>query len=277
MAKENNVRVYGQLVQDPKFMYRQNEEGISRCIIYLKVLSRYLNNPRSENLLYDVHVILTRNKEMIATMQQFHAGDMLDVKGVLCTREKTRKYICPVCGNQVIKKGHLTYIYPIHVMRVEVLASEQRALHLLREHIEISNDARFIGYLCNAPEYYSDGDTLKRAQYQIAVGRAYRILEDEADRKTDFPWVKTVGQQAENDAKHLTTGSMVYIRGSVRARDLERKLVCDPENGGCGAEFEVVESTMEIAAYSVEYIANWKHDEDNADVKENEAAEGADS
>ena len=88
--------------------------------------------------------------------------------------------------------------------------------------------------------------------YQLAIRRKFRIKKD-TDIRTDFPWVKSYGAIAENDAKSLRKGSYVFIDGRIQVRQLKRIQECE----SCGKVYEWTDSATEIVPYSVEYLRDY--------------------
>ena len=124
-----------------------------------------------------------------------------------------------------------------------------------------------MGRLCRDPQAYDPQeertiycdrdndeavDTIRSCQYQMAIGRNVRIEEDPEDKRADFPWIKSFGDQAKQDFKALRTSSGIYIRGSISTRTFKRHVVCQH----CGREYDVQAMASEIVPYSVEYLTN---------------------
>ena len=94
--------------------------------------------------------------------------------------------------------------------------------------------------------------------YEIAISRKFRVQEEAADARTDYPWVKSYGAIANADAKALKTGSLVYIDGFLQTRKIEKNCVCEH----CGQTFKWPDSSMEIVPYTTEYLRNYNTPED---------------
>ena len=73
------------------------------------------------------------------------------------------------------------------------------------------------------------------------------------DIRTDFPWVKSYGQIAVNDAKTLKKGAYVFIDGRIQVRQLKRIQECE----NCGETYEWTDSATEIVPYAVEYLRDY--------------------
>lgn len=256
MARENTVFLHGQICQPPKVAYNKEGEYV-RATFPLKIIRRPYRNGEGQivtgKLNIDVPIILTMDHKLIEIVRELRQGDMVDVKGVLTTREVNKKTICP-CGHQNSVMGNFAFITPIYICRREPELSETAGFDLLKDRSEISNLVMIIGTLCRDPIFYEHAD--KRGacmtQYQIASNRRYHIKDGHEDERTDYPWIKTVNHQAKDDMEHLKMGSTVYINGALQTRQIERKTVCEE----CGQEYTWEETVSEIFPYSVEYLMN---------------------
>lgn len=253
MAKENLVFLHGRIQNIPK-IYTDNTGELVKAMFGLQVIRRPIRGGKfMPNKLYlDIPIVLTRNVEMIKQACNLQKSDMLDVRGVLSTKEVTKVTICPSCEARNSINGTITYVTPLYLCRREQNVSDEEEMRLLKERCEISNTVMIIGTLCRDPEIYVDEKKHAFAQYQLAVNRRYRIKEDSAETKTDYPWIKTAGEQALKDTEALKTGSQVYIRGALQTREVNRKTVCPK----CGAEYEWNDTATEIIPYSTEYLSN---------------------
>lgn len=262
MAKENFVYLHGQIQTMPK-IYTNNDGDLIKAMFALKVLRRPLNGGQSmANKLYlDCPIILTRNTDLIKQACDFAQNDMVDIRGVISTKEVVKATICPHCGVKNCIKGTSTYITPIYMCKRESGITPEEGLKYLKERCEISNMTMIIGTLCREPEIYTDEKKRSFAQFQLAVNRRYRIKEDSAETKTDYPWVKTFGEQALKDAYALHTGSSVYLNGALQTREITRETICEQ----CGNSYEWNDVATEIIPYSTEYLSNC---EVNADSEE---------
>ncbi len=253
MAKENIVLLHGKIHNMPK-VYANNDGTLVKAMFALQVLRRPVRGGKflSNKLYFDMPVVLIRDPEQIKQVCDFMQNDMVDIRGVLSTKECVKTTICPQCGQKNSIKGTTTYVTPIYICKREPAVSDEEALRLLKERCEVSNMAMVIGTLCRDPEIYTDEKNKSFAQYQLAVNRRYRIKEDSAETKTDYPWVKTVGEQALKDAYALKTGSQVYINGALQTREITRGTKCEY----CEASYEWNDNATEIIPYSTEYLSN---------------------
>ena len=58
------------------------------------------------------------------------------------------------------------------------------------------------------------------------MNRKFRIQTDPPEIKTDYPWVKSYGENAKEDKNRLRVGSEVYIDGCLQARSVQRHAFC---------------------------------------------------
>lgn len=253
MPKENVVILYGQMICPPQ-IYIDKEGTPVRAALSLKVLRRPFLGEKNFNdkLYFDCPVISTKNEQLIADISKLEESDMVEVKGVLSTKEVKKVSICPKCQAKVSRSGTSVYVTPIYISKRESGVSPQKGLELLKTRSEISNLTMIIGTLCRDPEYRESENGGRFAQYQIAINRKYRIREDDPTKKTDYPYVKTFGEQALKDSRGLVTGSIVYISGGIQTRSISRKEICE----NCQEEYVWEERVAEIVPYSTEYLAN---------------------
>ena len=274
MARENFVLMHGQVRGEPRITIN-NDGEIVKAMFTMRVLRRPTTNAEVHKgkLQIDCPVIYTRNPDIGRIIMSMRAGDMVDVRGTITSRECRKSTICPECGHTNKKDGNIVYVTPIY-MSVRSNADEATGLSLLKERAEISNLVNVIGNLCREPDYYVDKNNKRYAQYQLAVNRRFRIKEDHEDIKTDFPWVKTFGMQAYNDSQCLHVGSSVYISGAVQTREIERKCTCEE----CGETYTWKDNATEIVPYYIGYLANCNvptTEEELTDGEETECAEQA--
>lgn len=254
MAKENYVLLNGQVTQNPRIM--KDEDGnYLRGMCSITVIRGVRDfGDNISHLKYDCPVIMTGNPEKIAEMETWHANDMVEVKGVITTKGIKKVTMCrnPECGAKNKVDGNYTYINPIYLERRETGLTKEEGLELLKKRCEISNYILCVGTLCRDVDVYDTGN-MKIAQYQIAVNRKYRLRDSSAEERTDYPWVKSYGENAESDSKSIKTGSVVLIDGMVQTREIVRTSVCSE----CGTSYKWNDQAMEIVPYQIEYLQNF--------------------
>lgn len=253
MARHNFVFLYGKVTRNPKIVTDDMGNFLrGQCILTTIRGDRSTDDNDYGNFKYDCPILVTRNPELIFEMSKWHANDMVEVKANICTRDIKRTTTCPKCGHQNSKTGVLLYLSPIYCSAVETGLTEERCFELLKEKCEISNQCIVAGNLCNDPQFYRHDNGLCQTQYQIALNRKFRIKEDPPEIKTDFPWVKSQGENAESDAKFLMKGSSVLIEGFIQTRKINQKTICEE----CGEPYDTEDQAMEIVPYSTEYLLN---------------------
>lgn len=257
MARENFVLLHGQIQTKPK-IYQTTEGSLARAILAVKVLRRPYLNGNGEviggKLHIDCPIIMSGNEDLIRKISCMQQGDMVDIRGVLTTREVLKSTICKKCGTKNSVQGNSVYITPIYICRREEKLDSMAGFELLKERNEISNVVILIGNLCRPPQFYRD-DNIRYAscQYQIATNRKYHIRDNgAADVRTDYPWIKTFGEQATKDATHLQEGATIYINGGLQTREVARTTIC----ANCGEEYIWKDTASEVVPYSVEYLEN---------------------
>lgn len=251
MARENLVILHGQILSKPR-VYLTDSGEIAKGTVSMLVIRRPIGSSGwSNNIYYDCPILLSRNEGIIRVMQTLSVNDMVDVKGVLSTREVRKSSQCPHCNEKNIADGILTYITPLFIKKCDTVANQTEAYKVLKERSEISNMVNVIGYVCKEPDYYEDAEGKSYAQYPLAVNRRYHIKEDADDKRTDYPWVKTYGLQALKDSEALHVGSSVYINGALQSREIKRVTQCEH----CGNEYEWQDNVTEIVPYYIGYLS----------------------
>lgn len=249
MAKENFAMLHGHVVKAPK-IYVSKETGrpIKAVVPLLTIRRPFLRKGQSVPSRFDYPIVWSSDEAVIKKIQELKAGDMVDIRGTYTTRAVKKSSICE-CGHTNSTKGSKSFISAIYVCRREESLSEDDAMNLLRDRCEVSNLINIIGYVIRDPETYQDEEKHQQnTQYQIAANRLIH-LDGEI---TDYPIIKSYGKQAAEDAQRLKKGSMIYVSGSLQTREFEKKIQCE----NCGCEYLVRDTTMEIAPYHVEYLAN---------------------
>lgn len=124
---------------------------------------------------------------------------------------------------------------------------------LLLKNEEVSNEVKIMGTLCREPSFYENPETRKReCTFQIASNRIRRILEDEPEKRTDYPWVKAFGREAAEYYAALHINSSIYINGAIEVRSILREVQCEK----CGTLYKRMENASEIVPYGIEYLTN---------------------
>lgn len=175
--------------------------------------------------------------------------DFVAVKGILATFETTKTFICPECGEKTSEDGLSTVVIAISVLKLigEYSWAELR---------EFSNNVFLLSTVCTDIQLRELKSGTKNAQYQVAVNRKLNVRE-QSDRWTDYPFVSSLGEQAEQDYLRMEEGSQCFINGGLQTREINKNHTCSK----CGASFNVHEKVLEICPYNTEYLNNCKFDD----------------
>lgn len=269
MARHNEVFLYGSVSKPPQII--KNSEGeYLQAILNLTVI-RGLRDieyaDKANEIKYAHPIIITKNPEIIKKIEMLHENDMVTIKGTFTTKSNVKKSKkCPCCGEKNGIIGELVYIHPISIkLENDKNLSQTDILKKLRENCEFSNSVHMVGNLCRDVNYYTDGKK-RICQYQLAINRNYHIREDAAEIKTDYPWIYSYGDIAENDASVMHEGTLVLIDGMLRTREIkDRKLVCEK----CGTEYFFNDNALEVIPYKTEYLQNFYSFDDKEKIQEN--------
>lgn len=255
MAKENKVTLRGYVRKDPQIFV--NEDGTPAEARLRVITIKRIPDPeivKTIALTFSELRIITKNQRMIKEIAKIKAGDFIDGTGVLTTKIVLKSKICPVCQGNVKNsvEGSMTYITPLFIEVLNSGLSDEEGLQLLQKRSEVSNVFQCIGALVRDVNFYfaPEKPNTKISQYQLAINRKYTIKEDGPEIKTDYPWVKTFGEQALEDSETLSEGSVVYINGFLQSRIAKRNLTCSE----CGAIYDFNDEILEILPWGVEYL-----------------------
>ena len=262
MARHNIVFLRGFV---SKFTIGQSKEGEEFAMIHVSVARGERNvGDKKLHMKLDAPLVMTRNEAMVKEMKTWEENDIVDIKGVITAKAILKGSFCRSCGEKNTAEGALVYVNPIYCEKLMHLETKDECQEYLSSHREISNISYTIGTLCRDPKLIRPKEGLTVAQYQIALNRKYRIQSDPPQIKSDYPWVKSYGENAISDMEHLHVGSHVFIDGCLQARNVQRHKVCDK----CGTTYEWMDKAMEIVPYETEYLANFYSEEEIAERKE---------
>lgn len=258
MAKENLIFLYGTVLEEPRIT--KDDDGTPlRAIVALEVIRG--KREIEDNIHYikkDRPMIMTANPELIAEIETWKKYDMVEVKGTLTTKEVRKASACPHCNAKNIVMGSLGFINPIYLSCRDHGEDSSECLELLKKHQEISNQAWVIGTLCREPKTLKAKSGINITQFQLAINRKYKIREDNPETKTDWPWVKSYGEQARKDKRYLHTGSTILVDGVLQARNVDREITC----ANCQQEYKWKDKAIELVPYSNEYLKDFYSEEE---------------
>lgn len=140
------------------------------------------------------------------------------------------------------------------------LEVRKEALQFINEHREMSNEIWVLGNLCADPVQWEDG---RVTAYQLGVNRKFYLRDDDPSTASDYPYIRSMGKQADNDIDALCKGSLVLVDGFVRLRKFQRESVCPY----CGAHKQWLDKVLEIIPYSVQYLSGYKTGKERLDEK----------
>lgn len=206
---------------------------------------------------HDKPLIMTQEKAMIDELQKLETNDIVFVKGVITSKKMQKPSYCectdPETGEQTINKafGNLIYVTPIYMKKVKSYGEDKKAaIQDIVDNREISNQAYVFGTLITEPKLFTTKNGKQITQYVLATDRKYLIRTDDPSIKTDWPVVKSYGEQARNDKIYLKYQADIFIDGFLQARKVKRKTKCRC----CGKIYEWEDRAMEIVPYAVEYL-----------------------
>ena len=251
MARHNHVSLYGYVTQNPKIITDEDGNYLrGQCMITTIRGERSVEDGEMGDFRFDIPILMSRDPDLIAEIATWHEFDMVEVKGNISTKDVKKISTCPNCGHQNVKMGVLLYVTPIYCGIVEHGNSKEQCEKLLKKKCEISNFCLVAGNLCNNPEFYRYDNGGCQTIWQIAINRKFRVVQDPPEIKTDFPWVRSYGENAESDAKFLVKGASVLVEGFIQTRSFNQNITCEE----CGEVYQKPDRTMEIVPYSTEYL-----------------------
>lgn len=267
MARHNQVLMYGQVMEGMKVLYNSTDENnkdreIVRIICPISTMRGIREfGAVDKRIRLDYPIILTQNKKMIELMKTWETGDIVLISGTLATNNTKILVRCPNCGHTEQIDYMVSFINPIYA-KTEAKKLDLNSGNMeLRKNAEISNRITIIGKCCMDPITHPTPKGQIITNYQLDVARKYRIKEDDESNKHDFPFVKSYGAIATNDAKYIKKDAMVFVDGAIQTREYTRKYEC-PE---CGFESQYITSATEIIPYATEYLMNCKTPEEVAE------------
>lgn len=264
MPRLNRVTQYGFIENRPRITIdRESGEPIS-AMVYVHVVRGYRDDHSGKLYMkHDFPLVIALEKKIIKEMATWKEFDIVNISGTITSKFIDKPSFCPNCTDENDKptmnvtRGILMYVNPIFAQKERSCADKKEALERIISAREISNTALVDGRLIKDPTYFKTKNGTIVTQYQLALDRKFRIRTDEPNIRTDWPWVKSYGNQAIEDKLRLHTGSQVYIDGVVQARTVHRKTKCKC----CGEIYPWDDHTLELVPYDVEYVKDYLTDE----------------
>lgn len=273
MATHNQTRLIGYILNDPKIL-NEGHEGMEKVIFQVRTTRRKIEG-YFEDQYADV-IVLYDGTEMINKLKSFKKFDIIDIKGVVNILPVTKTPVCTMCGQKNTKYSVSTFIYPISATRMgsyeayfNEVGDTPDAL-LYKNYRENSNQVLLIGTVVTDPELvYRGKNEPACCRYGLGVNRKYYIKTQD-DKKADYPWVYSYGEQAELDATKLVKHkSEILLDGFLHNKKIMSKMTCEH----CNCEFKFPNIVTQITPYAVEYLSGYKTDEDIVREEENRRRE----
>lgn len=259
MARENRIELQGIVFDRPKIIVNEADGMPKQASFYLKVIRRPFlkgeGGSQNYNTRTDYPLILTRSPELVKICHDLAKGDMVEIQGVLTTKNVQREWHC-TCGAAIQWPGTISYVTPRYICPRERVNSDE-AIALLQKRCEVSNVACVMGTLVKDVDFYEAENGMTVSRYQIASKRGYHVPGSADAERTDYIWATTAGKQAVDDITHLRKGSLVYLNGSLQTREHPVRKICKQ----CGETMEHSQLAMEIFPYAVEYLKDCVFDE----------------
>lgn len=245
MARENSFMFFGELVEAP-IVFQNDKTQKYRVSISIKTLRRNgrVDYPR-------VSAYGLTEKQAREFVSDLKVGVFVICRGMITTRTVDKPIKCSKCG--AVSKISTLFTEVITYGKPYVLKEKVEP----KEIAEFSNLGTVLGSVCTDVKRRDAVDGPASAQFQMAIGRRYRVEELVDDPMTDFPWVKSFGPIASACIQRVQQGSQLYVTGSFQTRDIQRNVRCK----GCGERLKTLERVGEIVPNGVEFLNNCLFDE----------------
>ena len=248
MARDNTVMLVGRLSK-PTVSFIE-DYGTFKVAFTMTVLR---NNKRIEYPKVVVYGLTeTKAREIWSEMKE---GKIAIVRGMITTKLRTKRMICPECGCET----------EFPQLQTEVVAFAPPIIlhedYSPAKFVEISNNVNLLGEVCSQVQTRANC-TL----YQLAVERRFYVKEQGPETRRDVPWIKSFSDIGKEDSMRLSPGSVVYITGALQTRNVDRLINCN--NAGCSGQLSYKETMHEIITSRVEYLHNCDFSENNFDIEE---------
>lgn len=262
MAKMNMAHLYGRVAKPPTIKCSADGE-MSYGILYVDVVRSLRPVDDGTNFTkHDLIMVLSREKEILDQYRDLTKNTVVLIKGVITSRQTQKPSVCPHCkdenGNPVrnSRPGNMIYITPIFLRKIEEYEEdeEQEAVEDVIRNQEISNQAYMYCTVLTQPKRIRTKKGIDLTQYRVAINRKFTIRTDDVERRTDYPVVKSYGEQALDDFMYINQGTTLLIDGFLQGRKVTRKIKCEH----CGQIYEYKDYSMEIIPYDTEYLVDYR-------------------
>ena len=198
MARENHVRLRGVLPADP--IIRESNDGKDAYAVFNVFVSR----PNrvvvdKQGGIKKVNILVSsRNPGIVRVAKTLKKFDAVDINGVLTTKLIKKSSFCTYCGHKNMTMGTMVYVTPNYIEYISKVEDIKDALRYISDRAEISNTLRVIGEVMTEPKilHKTTGTPVDFTQYKLKLRRKMKIKEDDPKIGSDFPWVKSYGENA---------------------------------------------------------------------------------
>ncbi len=260
MSRLNLGFFYGRVHKTPCISYNEESGEYNYGMSYLDVV-RGLRSVGDDVrfVKHDKLLVMSREQEMVESMQTWQENSIILVKGCISTKKMEKKSNCtnPECINpKNWQVGNVVYITPIYVKKKRDFDNKEEAIEHIVNNRDISNAIHVIGTVLKDPKIVTTKRGVQFTQYPMAINRKFVIRTDDPSIRTDWPIVKSYGEQARSDKAYLKYQADIMIDGFLQGRIVTRRSICSC----CGTEYTWKDSCMELVPYdgAIEYITGHK-------------------
>lgn len=259
MARENSFTFLGELEGAPVVLFNE-ETKTYRVTFTLKTLRR------SGRVDYPKISIYSLDEETARKyVTKLKPGSFVQVRGMVATKIVKKPVQCEKCGEisriDTLNSEIISYGNP-YVFQEEINPAEIT---------EFANSGNLIGSLCTDIQRRDSASSSTVAQFQLAVNRRYHVTELEKGSRTDYPWIRVIGNVADECLKRLHKSSQVYISGVFQTRDISRHVRCEK----CGEEIVYAERVGEVLPMGIEFLNECLFDNKAKDANVKVSYEGS--
>lgn len=265
MGRQNIAFLYARVARDPIIKKDLETGELLHGTVYLDVVrGRREVDDDVRFVKHDKPMLFTSEKNIVEAMCEWKENSIVLVKGVLTTNKIKKTSYCPNCTDddgkptKNLTEGNWVYITPIFVQKIMDCDDKASAVEEITNKREISNQIYVLGTVLKDPKLITTKKGTQFTQYPIAINRKFIIRADDPSIKTDWPIVKSYGEQAREDRTYLKYQAEVIIDGFLQARTIRRKRACDC----CGQIYQWEDNAMELVPYDVEYVSGYKTKEE---------------
>ncbi len=256
MARQNIVFMYARVNKSPIIAKTKDTDEFNYGMVYVETVRGVREvDDKVKYVRHDYPLIISREKHILEDIATWEENDIVIVKGAITSKKIVKTSHCPNCTTDGVatknkSEGNLLYITPIYVKKVKSFDTKEEAIEEIIQNREISNQAYVVGTLLKDPKLFKTKTGVRITQYPIAINRKFTIRTDDPTIRTDYPMVKSYGEQAINDKTFLKYQAEVIIDGFLQARTVTRKQKC----ACCGEYYEWKDNSLELVPYEVEYL-----------------------